>query len=400
MKRKCLISSALALLLVTSGIFQVSSYAAISGYPSVRLSSLSDIDTLNSSYSCASSVNNKGQIVGQIYPSGYLSRSFLYEGSSLKLLDTTSGDSAANSINDDGQIVGWSTLSDGSKSSYIIDKGTYANLHGPILDSLISEQCANFINNKGQIAGYFIADSLYRPLLWNNASSFQIPGNRIEFLNSVNSKGIAVGQFTNEKGENHACILNNEKITDLGTLGGKESCALDINDSDQVVGYSSTADGKSHAFLWDNGKLTDLGTLGGDSSSALAINNKGEIVGSSTTASGETHGFIYRNKELFPIGTLGGNESIAYDINDNGQIVGAALTKNGVTHAFTTTRTVVGDLNSDNLINSTDLALMKRYILGITNNINVPAADINGDDKINSADYNLLKRQIILPITL
>lgn len=399
MRRKCLISSALTLLLASSGIFQASAYAAISGYPSVRLSPLSDIDTLNSGYSCASSVNSKGQIVGQIYPTDYLSRSFLYEGSSLKLLDTTTGDSAANSINDDGQIVGWSTLSNGSKSSYIIDKGTYANLHG-ILDIEISEQCANFINNKGQIAGYFISNSVNHPLLWNNPSLFRIPGNSIGFLNSVNSKGIAAGQFTAESGENHACIWNIDKVTDLGTLGGKESCALDINDSDQVVGYSTTADGKSHAFLWDNGKLTDLGTLGGDSSNALAINNKGEIVGSSTTSSGETHGFIYRNKELFPIGTLGGNESIAYDINDNGQIVGAALTKSGITHAFTTTRTVVGDLNSDNLINSTDLALMKRYILGITNNIDVSAADINGDGKINSADYNLLKHQIILPILL
>src|SRR5215213_12042906 len=39
-------------------------------------------------------------------------------------------------------------------------------------------------------------------------------------------------------------------ITDLGTLGGRDSYAYGINDHGQVVGYSSTASGRDHAVLW------------------------------------------------------------------------------------------------------------------------------------------------------
>lgn len=73
-------------------------------------------------------------------------------------------------------------------------------------------------------------------------------------------------------------------LTDLGTLGGKESAAVAINEHGQIVGYSDTGAKEngltiSHAFLWQNRKMTDLGTLGGGRSSAVAINEHGQIIG-------------------------------------------------------------------------------------------------------------------------
>jgi lysophospholipase L1-like esterase len=56
-----------------------------------------------------------------------------------------------------------------------------------------------------------------------------------------------------------------------------------------------------------------------------------------------------------------------------------------------------GDINSDGQIDSTDYALLKRYLLSNVNEsmINQANADINNDNSINSTDYALLKRIIL-----
>src|SRR5438128_10677206 len=80
-------------------------------------------------------------------------------------------------------------------------------------------------------------------------------------------------------------------VSDLGTLGGSQSLAWDINDSGQIVGESTTADGETHAFLYTGGTMTDLAALPfGDpgvrsrTSSARAINASGQLVGWATRA--------------------------------------------------------------------------------------------------------------------
>ena len=53
------------------------------------------------------------------------------------------------------------------------------------------------------------------------------------------------------------------ELTDLGTLGGMYSLAWAINAAGAIVGRSEIATHKTHACLWKDGKMTDLGTLGG-----------------------------------------------------------------------------------------------------------------------------------------
>jgi len=123
-------------------------------------------------------------------------------------------------------------------------------------------------------------------------------------------------------------------ITDLGTLGGRESHASAVNDYGVVVGDAYTTDGVDHAFTYANGVMTDLGTLGGDSSAATGINNQNQIVGWSRTAVSPSRAFVFWKGVMIDLGTLGGNYSSAAAINNHGLIVGAADLTNGIEHAF------------------------------------------------------------------
>jgi probable HAF family extracellular repeat protein len=123
-------------------------------------------------------------------------------------------------------------------------------------------------------------------------------------------------------------------ITDLGTLGGLNSGASDINMNGAVVGYASLADGSRHAFIYHDGRMRDLGTLGGLNSEAAAINSNGDVVGWSDIADGSEHAFVYHDGTMHDLGTLGGLNSTANDINDNGQIVGTSNAIDGSRRAF------------------------------------------------------------------
>lgn len=73
--------------------------------------------------------------------------------------------------------------------------------------------------------------------------------------------------------------LKNYALKDLGTLGGKYSIALSINDRSDVVGYSLTKSNEWRGFLWNKGKMTKLDDRRSGSSWAEGINNSGSIVG-------------------------------------------------------------------------------------------------------------------------
>lgn len=183
--------------------------------------------------------------------------------------------------------------------------------------------------------------------------------------------------------EDHLFILDlkNRGAIDLGGLGNKDYLAkAGINDAGQVFASFLDSDFTPHAFITGpNGKgRTDLGTLGGKGSEALDINASGQIVGWSNTSAGDAHAFITRPNGggMTDLGTLGGKESRAYGINDAGRVVGSSTTAEGVDyHAFITGSDGVGMKDLGTLGGATAKRLTLTHpvrLWGITGRIVVP----------------------------
>lgn len=91
-------------------------------------------------------------------------------------------------------------------------------------------------------------------------------------------------------------------VTVLGTLGGTNSVAHDVNSAGDIVGYSDSKRAGHHAFIFKNNKLTDLNTQVNTGGKVLqwatAINDAGDITGFMDIPRpiNEQHGFMLRPK--------------------------------------------------------------------------------------------------------
>jgi probable HAF family extracellular repeat protein len=142
------------------------------------------------------------------------------------------------------------------------------------------------------------------------------------------------------------------EMVNLGNLGGQVGVGNAINSRGDVVGASSLASepfacqfyynlsGHCHAFFWSQGHMTDLGTLGGTQSAAEEINNSGDAAGFSALPDDiYFHAFGWRQSKMIDLGVIAGdNYSRAFGMNDQGQVVGQSWLWDGhktlASHAF------------------------------------------------------------------
>lgn len=251
------------------------------------------------------------------------------------------------------------------RNHHLLDLGTLAG----------TDNCsvAPSINEKGEIAGSsengmvdpVLGINEVRGVRWTHMGikDLRTLGGSHSMAAGINNHGQVVGFalnqtadpfsmvyyqiFQNSNGTQTRAVLweKDNKIHDLGTLGGNDAWGTFINEEGQVTGFSYTSATvdpgtglpPTHPFLWDphggkNGKMYDVGTLGGTSAGSEilgmqgALNNLGHIVGGSNLSGDATyHPFFWeRGRRIKDLGTLGGSCGVANAINDVDEIIGWA----------------------------------------------------------------------------
>lgn len=122
------------------------------------------------------------------------------------------------------------------------------------------------------------------------------------------------------------------EVIDLGTLGGRVTEALDINEAGHVTGYSETADGQFHAFVYADGEMRDLGELAPGGSVGYGINDSGVVTGLTAATDAHAHAFRDEAGVMTDLGTAGRSSS-GNAINNAGDIAGEAMDEAGLRHA-------------------------------------------------------------------
>ncbi len=218
------------------------------------------ITVCNNSTFCSASVediNDSGTVA-----ISYQSRGFIQQGDGTTTQVLSARGIFNIAINNRSQVVASAAFTGGS-SVGLIGQAPLVAAAEPESFYRLTRSRANDINDAGAIVGSglvstALSDSALEATLWTNPST----------------RGVS-----------------------LGTLGGENSEAFGINNSQQIVGFSTLLDNSiRHAFLWEGGELIDLNSLidpsiGWELTSAFEINNNGDIIGIGNF-NGEQRGFV------------------------------------------------------------------------------------------------------------
>lgn len=305
---------------------------------------LRDLGELGGGFSWAVDISNTGYIVGSsILRDGSSHAVVWYRG---RMIDITPNEeynlfypAGASGVNDLGQVVG--TYNSGTP--FLWEKGILHNLNELTRGGFPNPTGVGprKINNRSQITGFYATkENQLHGFLWELGRLQDLIPLDDGFSDAMdlNTNGIVVGRSSTSVGT-HAVAWKNRQVRDLRFPG--DNCqAFAVNIWNQVVGESSNESSIS-AYMWDRGKVTALGSFGGHDTHAFDINSQGEIVGSSDLYGTivNSHAFIWKNGSMRDLNDLipplsGWTLNSAIAINDFGMIVGTGINPEGKSHGF------------------------------------------------------------------
>lgn len=229
---------------------------------------------------------------------------------------TGQGSGVAQMINNRGVTCGM-RVDEPSRLAWCYDAGQVLDLL-PLPGA--SDSVAGGINDRGQVAGM----SGYHAAVWYKGTPEQLPINAsYSIASAINNAGHVVGSYYRG-----AFLWKDGTLENLGDLS-----PVAINNKDQVAGLTQVPDplglsiSVDRAVLHEGGVTRELGTLGGRNSRANDINDRGQVVGTSDVSPAEgspRHAFLYDENGMHDLGGgPNGASTGAWGINNLGQVVGA-----------------------------------------------------------------------------
>ncbi len=161
-------------------------------------------------------------------------------------------------------------------------------------------------------------------------------------LLGVNDAGIAVGFWTDAKGNPHGYTysITSGQFRSVIVPGSVSDTATGINDWGAISGFYTGPGGVTRAFMkGPGGRITRLTYPGATTTQAFGINKRGEVVGTYMTGSGNSarsFGFTWTRQAGFRRITapFGFGRTTINGVNDAGDLVGFFTGPAGKTHGL------------------------------------------------------------------